>query len=74
MTDKGTFTVYTATHTGFLVCCKDYAKPCNWGEEVSRVVTKLHTVLSRIIMFLVEKLISHYDVIDCNRQCGVGRC
>ena len=28
MVGKGTFTVYTTTHSGFLVCCKDSAKPC----------------------------------------------
>ena len=28
MPDRGAFTVYTATHTMFLACCKDSAKSC----------------------------------------------
>ena len=45
MADKGAFTVYTATFTKFLACCKDSAKPCIMTVGTSTMISKVMVVL-----------------------------
>ena len=59
MADKGAFTVYTATFTKFLACCKDSAKSCSYipVEEQSKyfypqdIISELKLVKTLILGF-----------------------